>query len=396
MQATGIRAAMDHRHSDLREGVRAACAAFGPDYWQRIDRERGYPDEFVSTLTLGGWLAALIPRDYGGNGLGLAEASVILEEINRSGGNAGCCHGQVHTMNTLARHGSPQQKQRWLPRVATGELRLQSVAVTEPEAGSDTSRISTTAVRKSSPGGDRYIVNGRKTWVSRVLRSDGMLLLARTTPLEQCRRKTDGLSILMVNVHEAIGQGMVATPIANMINHDACDLLFDRLEIPADQLIGEEGQGFTYLLEAMGAERALFAAESVGDAYWFIATACAHAGERVVFDRPIGQNQGVQFPLAQAWIDTEAANLMRFRACELYDAGQPCGTEANMAKHLAAQAGAQAADACMQTFGGAGLASANDVERKFRETRLHQVSPVSGNLILSYVAKHVLGLPRSY
>jgi len=384
------------RHAELREGLRAACAPFDSAYWQRIDEARGYPEEFVQMLTLGGWLSALIPQDYGGSGLGLAEASVIMEEINRSGGNAGSCHGQMYNIGTLLRHGSLEQKQRWLPRIATGELRLQAMAVTEPAAGSDTTQIATTAVRKQAVGGDRYVINGQKVWISRVHHSDGMILLARTTPLAEVKRKTDGLSIFMVQVHSAMGQGMVVKPIRNMVNHETNELFFDNLELAADLLIGEEGKGFQYILDGLNAERALVAAECIGDAYWFIDKARRYAGERVVFDRPVGQNQGVQFPLAQAYIETEAANLMRFRACDLFDAQQPCGAEANMAKYLAAKASWEAAEACLQTHGGYGFAAEYDVERKFRETRLHQVAPISTNMIFSYIAEHVLGLPRSF
>ncbi|MBK8070937.1 MAG: acyl-CoA/acyl-ACP dehydrogenase [Ramlibacter sp.] len=387
---------LDKRHADLREGVRAACAPFDSAYWQRVDEARGYPEEFVQALTLSGWLAALIPQDYGGSGLGLAEASVIMEEINRSGGNSGACHGQMYNMGTLLRHGSVEQKQRLLPRIATGEIRLQSMAVTEPGAGTDTTQISTTAVRCKSPAGDRYVVNGQKVWASRVNHSDLMILLARTTPLAEVRRKTEGLSIFVINVHQSVGQGLTIRPIRNMVNHETSELFFDNLEIPAESLIGDEGQGFRYIFDGLNAERALIAAECIGDAYWFIERARRYAGERVVFKRPIGQNQGVQFPLAQAYIETEAANLVRWRACELFDAGEPCGAEANMAKYLAAKASWEAAEACMQTHGGFGFAAEYDIERKFRETRLYQVAPVSTNLILSYIGEHVLGLPRSY
>jgi acyl-CoA dehydrogenase len=386
----------NERHADLREGMRAACAEFGPDYWQRIDAERGYPEDFVRMLTLGGWLSALVPQEYGGSGLGLSEASVIMEEVNRSGGNAGACHGQMYNMGTLLRHGSQEQKQKWLPRVANGELRLQSMAVTEPGAGSDTTQIGTMAVLKKSRSGDRYVINGQKVWISRVQHSDGMILLARTTPLAQVKRKTEGLSLFMVNLHEAIGQGLVVKPIRNMVSHDTSELFFENLELNADLLIGEEGKGFQYLLDGLNAERTVIAAECVGDAYWFIEKTRHYAVDREVFGRPIGKNQGVQFPLAQAYAETEAANLMRFRACDLFDTNQPCGAEANMAKYLAAKASWEAAEACLQTHGGYGFAAEYDVERKFRETRLYQVAPISTNLILSYIAEHVLGLPRSY
>lgn len=386
----------DKLHEDLREGVRAACKPYDGAYWQRIDEARGYPEEFVQSLALAGWLAALIPQEYGGSGLGLSGASVIMEEINRSGGNAGTCHGQMYNMGTLLRHGSKEQKERWLPRIATGELRLQTMAVTEPTTGTDTTKLKTTAVLKKSSRGDRYVVNGQKVWISRIQHSDLMILLARTTPLAQVKRKTDGLSIFMVDLHQATGQGMAVKPIRNMVNHETNEVFFDNLEIPAENLIGGEGKGFRYILDGLNAERTLIAAECIGDAYWFIEKARRYAGDRIVFDRPIGKNQGVQFPLAQAYIETEAANLMRFRACDLFDAHEPCGAEANMAKYLAAKASWEAAEACLQTHGGFGFAAEYDVERKFRETRLYQVAPISTNLILSYVAEHVLGLPRSF
>jgi acyl-CoA dehydrogenase len=384
------------RHPELREALRGACAAFGSGYWQRIDEARAYPEEFVQMLTAGGWLAALIPQEYGGSGLGLVQASVIMEEINRSGGNAGACHGQMYNMGTLLRHGSPEQKRRWLPLIASGRMRLQAMAVTEPAAGTDTTRISTTAELRKSPAGDRYVVNGQKVWISRVQHSDGMILLARTTPLAQVSKRTQGLSVFMVPLQQAIGHGLVVRPIRNMVNHETNELFFEGLELTADLLIGEEGQGFRYILDGLNAERALIAAECIGDACWFIERGTRYARDRVVFNRPIGQNQGVQFPLAQAHIETEAANLMRFRACELFDEQQPCGTEANMAKYLAAKASWEAADTCLQIHGGYGFASEYDVERKFRETRLYQVAPVSTNMIFAYVAEHVLGLPRSY
>jgi len=383
---------LDHLHSDIREGVRACCRPFDSAYWQAVDEARGYPEAFVDALTRAGWLAAMIPQEYGGSGLGLAEASVIMEEINRCGGNAGACHGQMYNMGTLLRHGSPEQKRRYLPRIATGELRLQSMGVTEPTTGTDTTRLKTFAQRR----GDRYVVNGQKVWISRVQHSDLMILLARTTPLAEVARKADGLSIFLVDLHEAIGRGLAVRPIRNMVNHETNELFFDQLEIPADTLIGEEGKGFRYILDGLNAERTLIAAECIGDGYWFIGRARDYARERVVFDRPIGQNQGVQFPIAESWIEVEAANLMRFRACELYDGHRPCGAEANMAKYLAAKASWEAANACLQTHGGFGFACEYDVERKFRETRLYQVAPISTNLILSYVAEHVLGLPRSF
>jgi len=377
---------------EIREGVRALCAEFPDEYFRRIDAERGYPEAFVDALTKAGWLAALVPQAYGGSGLTLAEASVIMEEINRSGGNSGACHGQMYNMGTLVRHGSEAQKQAYLPRIATGELRLQSMGVTEPSTGTDTTRLKTTAVRN----GDRYVVNGQKVWISRIQHSDLMILLARTTPLADVKRKSDGMSIFLVDLRDAIGHGMTVRPIMNMVNHETNELFFDDLELPAENLIGEEGKGFRYILDGLNAERTLIAAECIGDGYWFIERAARYANERIVFDRPIGKNQGVQFPIADAYMEVEAANLMRFRACALFDAHQPCGAEANMAKHLAAKASWEAANACLQTHGGFGFAAEYDIERKFRETRLYQVAPISTNLILSYVAEHVLGLPRSF
>ena len=379
-------------HQDIREAVRALCAQFPPEYHRRIDAERGYPEAFVDALTSAGWLAALIPEEHGGSGLGLSEASVIMEEINRSGGNSGACHGQMYNMGTLVRHGSPEQKQRYLPKIATGELRLQSMGVTEPTTGTDTTSLKTTAVRK----GDRYVVNGQKVWISRVQHSDLMILLARTTPLAEVRKKSEGMSIFLVDLREAIGKGMEVRPIPNMVNHETNELFFDNLEIPAENLIGEEGKGFKYILDGLNAERTLIAAECIGDGYWFIDKVTAYAKDRVVFGRPIGQNQGVQFPIAESFIEVEAANLMRFEACRLFDAGLPCGAQANMAKYLAAKASWEAANACIQFHGGFGFAHEYDVERKFRETRLYQVAPISTNLILSYVAEHLLGLPRSF
>ncbi len=379
-------------HQDLREALRDLCAQFDSKYWQEVDDARGYPEAFVNALTDAGWLAALIPTEYGGSGLGLTEASVIMEEINRSGGNAGSCHGQMYNMGTILRHGSAEQKQFYLPKIATGELRLQSMAVTEPTTGTDTTKLKTTAVKK----GDRYVVNGQKVWISRIQHSDLMVLLARTTPLDQVAKKSEGMSIFLVDLHQAIGKGMTVQPIRNMVNHETNEVFFDNLEIPAENLIGEEGKGFKYILDGLNAERALIAAECIGDAYWCIDRARKYASERVVFGKPIGQNQGIQFPIAQAFIETEAANLMRFKACELFDAGKPCGAEANMAKHLAAKASFEAADICLQTHGGFGFACEYDVERKFRETRLYQVAPISSNLIYSYVAEHLLGLPRSF
>jgi acyl-CoA dehydrogenase len=377
---------------EIREAIRALCAQFPAEYHRRIDQARGYPEEFVDALTRAGWMAALIPEAYGGSGLGLTEASVIMEEINRAGGNSGACHGQMYNMNTLVRHGSEAQRRKYLPKIASGELRLQSMGVTEPTTGTDTTRIKTTAVRK----GDRYVVNGQKVWISRIQHSDLMILLARTTPLGEVKKKSEGLSIFLVDLHEAQASGMMVRPILNMVNHETNELFFDNLEIPAENLIGEEGKGFKYILDGLNAERTLIAAECIGDGYWFIDRAAKYASERVVFDRPIGQNQGVAFPIAEAYMEVEAANLMRFRACELFDAHQPCGAEANMAKHLAAKASWDAANVCLQTHGGFGFACEYDVERKFRETRLYLVAPISTNLVLSYIAEHVLGLPRSF
>jgi len=379
-------------HASIRDAVRALCAEFPPEYHRKVDEERGYPEDFVRALTAAGWLAALIPEEYGGSGLGLVEASVIMEEINRSGGNSGACHGQMYNMGTLLRHGSEEQKRRFLPKIASGELRLQSMGVTEPTTGTDTTKIKTTAVRK----GDRWVVNGQKVWISRVRHSDFMILLARTTPLAEVKKKSEGLSIFLVDLREAVGKGMEVRPIRNMVNHETNELFFDDLEIPAENLIGEEGMGFRYILDGLNAERALIAAECIGDGRWFIDKVTAYAKERVVFGRPIGQNQGVQFPIAEAHIEIEAADLMRFEACRLFDAGLPCGAQANMAKYLAAKASWEAANACIQFHGGFGFASEYDVERKFRETRLYQVAPISTNLILAYVAEHVLGLPRSF
>ncbi|MGE3290304.1 MAG: acyl-CoA dehydrogenase family protein, partial [Geminicoccaceae bacterium] len=365
---------------ELREALRSLCARFPGTYFQAADRAGEYPAAFVQALTEAGWLAALIPQDHGGAGLGLAEASVIMEEINRCGGNAGACHGQMYNMGTLLRHGSPEQKARWLPDIAAGRLRLQSMGVTEPEAGTDTTSIRTTAVRE----GDRWLVHGQKVWISRVRHSDLMILLARTTPLAEVARKGDGLSLFLVDLREAVGRGLELRPIPNMVSHDTCELFMDGLEIPAENLIGTEGQGFRHVLDGLNAERALIAAECIGDGRWFVEKASAYARERRVFGRPIGQNQGVQFPIARAHVNVEAASLMRFEACRRFDAGLPCGEQANMAKLLAADASWEAANVCLQTHGGYGFAVEYDVERKFRETRLYQVAPISTNLILSY------------
>ena len=379
-------------HPEIRDAIRDLCRHFPDEYFRRIDEQRGYPDDFVAALLDAGWLAAMIPEEYGGSGLGLTAASVIMEEINRCGGNAAAVHGQMYNMGTLLRNGSATQKQRYLPAIAAGKLRIQSMAVTEPTTGSDTTRIRTTAVRRDG----RYVINGQKVWISRVRHSDLMILLARTTPLAEVRRKSEGMSIFIVDLREAIGNGLEVRPIANMVNHETNELFFDALEIPAENLIGEEGQGFRYLLDGLNAERALIAAECIGDGYWFVERATRYAGERRVFERPIGSNQGVQFPLAEAFIDVEAANLMRYEACARFDAQRPCGAQANMAKYLAARASWQAANVCLQTHGGFGFATEYDVERKFRETRLYQVAPISTNLIFSYVAEHLLGLPRSF
>lgn len=379
-------------HQDIRDAIRDLCAQFPAEYFRQIDEERGYPEAFVDALTQAGWLAALIPQAYGGSGLGMVEASVIMEEINRAGGNSGACHGQMYNMGTLLRHGSIAQKDFYLPKIAKGELRLQSMGVTEPTTGTDTTKIKTTAVKK----GDRYVVNGQKVWISRIQHSDLMILLARTTPLAEVTKKSEGMSIFIVDLRDAIGNGMTVRPIRNMVNHETNELFFENLEIPVENLIGEEGKGFKYILDGLNAERALIAAECIGDGFWFIDKVTKYANERIVFGRPISQNQGVQFPIAKAYVNLEAASLMRYKACELFDAGKPCGAEANMAKMLAADASWEAANACLQFHGGFGFASEYDVERKFRETRLYQVAPISTNLILSYVAEHVLGMPRSF
>lgn len=381
-----------NNYPEIREAVRALCAQFTDEYHRKIDEDKAYPEEFVDALTGAGWLAAMIPEEFGGSGLGLAEASVVMEEINRSGGNSGACHGQMYNMSTLLRNGSQAQKEFYLPKIASGEWRLQSMAVTEPTTGTDTTKIRTTAVKK----GDRYVINGQKVWISRVQHSDWMILLARTTPLAEVKKKSEGMSIFMVNIKEAMQSGMVVQPIANMVNHETNELFFENLEIPEENLIGEEGKGFRYILDGLNAERTLIAAECIGDGYWFMDRATHYVKEREVFGRPIGQNQGVQFPLAESFIEIEAANLMRFRACELFDQGQACGAEANMAKYLAAKASWEAANHCLQFHGGFGFANEYDIERKFRETRLYQVAPISTNLILSYVAEHLLDLPRSF
>ena len=377
---------------EYRQAIRELCDRFDSKYWQDVEAQSGYPEAFVKALTAAGWLAALIPEQYGGGGLSVTEASVILEEINRSGANSGACHAQMYIMGALLRHGSEAQKQQYLPAIAAGDLRLQSFAVTEPTTGTDTTKTKTFAARS----GDRYIVNGQKVWISRVQHSDLMLLLARTTPLPEVKKKTEGLSIFLVDLRDAERKGMTVRPIRNMVNHETNEVFFDNVEIPAGNLIGEEGQGFRYILDGMNAERILIAAECIGDGYWFVDRARQYASERIVFDRPIVRNQGVQFPIARAYANVRAADLMRYEAARLFDAGEPSGAEANLAKLLAADASWEAANVCLQTFGGFGFAVEYDVERKFRETRLYQVAPVSTNLILSYVGEHVLGMPRSF
>jgi acyl-CoA dehydrogenase len=378
--------------AQIRDAVRALCARFPGEYWRTLDRERAYPKEFVAALTEAGFLAALIPEEHGGSGLSMSAAAAIMEEIHGSGCNGAACHAQMYTMGTLLRHGSAAQKARWLPKIASGELRLQAFGVTEPTSGSDTLNLRTTAVRE----GDHYIINGQKIWTSRAEHSDLLLLLVRTTPREAAARRTEGLSVFLVDMRLAQGTGISINPIRTMMNHATTALFFDDLRVPAENLIGEEGQGFRYILSGMNAERILIAAECIGDAKWFIGKASAYAKERLVFGRPIGQNQGVQFPIAQAYAQMRAAELMVHEAARRYEAGEDCGEEANMAKLLAADASWAAADMCVQTHGGFGFAEEFDIERKFRETRLYRTAPISTNLILSYLAEHVLGLPRSY
>jgi len=380
------------QYQEIRDAVRALCAQYPDEYFRKVDEARAYPEEFVDALTQAGWMAALIPQEYGGSGLTMAEASVIMEEINRSGGNSGACHGQMYVMNAIVRSGSEAQKQKYLPKIASGELRIQSMGVPEPTTGSDTTKLKTSAVKKDG----RWVINGQKVWISRIQHSDLMILLARTTPADQVKKRSDGLSCFLIDLHQAIGNGLTVRPILNMVNHETNELFFDNLEIPEDALLGEEGKGFKTLLDGLNAERTLIAAECIGDGYWFIDRATKYANERVVFNRPIGQNQGVQFPIADAFIELEAANLMRWKACEKIDAHQNAGAEANMAKHLAAKASWEAANVCLQTHGGFGFACEYDIERKFRETRLYQVAPISTNMIYSYVAEHILGLPRSF
>jgi acyl-CoA dehydrogenase len=378
----------DNNFESLRDGVRSVVSQFDSRYWQEIDEARAFPEKFVQALTSAGWLSALIPEEYGGSNLSLVEASVI----NRAGGNSGACHGQMYVMGCVVRHGSQAQKQALLPKIASGELRMQSMAVTEPTTGSDTTQLKTFAERK----GDRYIVNGQKVWTSRLQHSDYMLLLARTTPLAEVKKKSEGLSVFLVDLREAVGKSITVRPIRNMVNHETNEIFIDNLEIPVENRIGEEGKGLKYILDGLNAERILIAAECIGDGYWFVDKAKDYANQRVVFDRPIAKNQGIQFPIARAFVNVEAASLMRYEAARLFDAQQPCGAQANMSKLLAADASWEAANVCLQTHGGFGFAAEYDIERKFRETRLYQVAPISTNLILSYVGEHVLGMPKSY
>lgn len=392
LETAMIEKTLSHNHHEIRDAIRDLCQAFPDEYFRKVDEARAYPEQFVNALTEAGWLAALIPQEYGGSGLGLTEASVIMEEINRCGGNSGACHGQMYNMGTLLRHGSEAQKQKYLPKIASGAWRLQSMGVTEPTTGTDTTKIKTSAVKK----GDRYVINGQKVWISRIQHSDFMILLARTTPLAEVTKKSEGMSIFMVDLREAEKKGMTVRPIPNMVNHETNELFFEDLEIPAENLIGQEGQGFKYILDGLNAERTLIAAECIGDGYWFMDRVTQYVKDRNVFGRPIGQNQGVQFPIAESFIELEAANLMRWKACELFDRHEAMGAQANMAKYLAAKASWEAANVCLQFHGGFGFACEYDVERKFRETRLYQVAPISTNLIYSYVAEHLLGLPRSF
>ena len=378
--------------TDIREGVSNICEQFPNKYWQKLDSERAYPSEFVKALTDSGYLAVLIPEEFGGSGLGLAAATAILEEIHKSGGNAAACHAQMYTMGTILRHGSTKQKSEYLPKIASGELRLQAFGVTEPTSGSDTTRILTKAIRE----GNHYIINGQKIWTSRAEYSDLMLLLARTSPREEVTKRHNGISVFLIDLRDALEGGLTIQPIPTMINHATTEVFFDDLRVPAENLIGTEGDGFRYILDGMNAERILIASECVGDARWFIEKASSYARDRIVFGRPIGQNQGIQFPIARAYAATEAADLLVAKAAALFDSNKPCGAEANMAKMLASEASGQAADMCMQTHGGFGFAEEFDIERKFRETRLYQVAPISTNLILSYIAEHILDLPRSY
>jgi acyl-CoA dehydrogenase len=380
-------------HPEIREAIRALCLKFDGAYWRKLDRERGYPTAFVKALTDAGWLATLIPEEYGGAGLGISAAAAVLEEVQRAGCNGAACHAQMYTMGTVLRHGSAEQKQRYLPRIASGELRLQAFGVTEPTSGTDTLALRTTAVKKNN---STYVVNGQKVWTSRAEHSDLMLLLARTTPKEQVEKRTEGLSVFLVDMRSALGKGLTIKPIRTMMNHNSTEVFFDDMEVPAENLIGEEGKGFRYILGGMNAERILIAAETIGDSRWFIEKATEYAKERKLFGRPIGQNQGVQFPIARAYAQTEAADLLVRKAAALYEAGLPCGAEANMAKMLGSEAAWAAADMCVQTHGGFGFAEEYDIERKFRETRLYMVAPISTNMVLNFISEHVLGLPRSY
>ena len=380
-------------HPEIRDAVRALCLKFDGAYWRKLDRERGYPTEFVKALTEAGWLSILIPEEYGGAGLGISAASAVLEEIHKAGCNAAACHAQMYIMGTVLRHGSKEQKERYLPKIATGELRLQAFGVTEPTSGTDTLSLRTTAVKKNN---STYVVNGQKVWTSRAEHSDLMLLLARTTPKDQAAKRTEGLSVFLVDMRSALGKGLTIRPIRTMMNHNSTEVFFDNMEVPADNLIGEEGQGFRYILSGMNAERVLIASECIGDGHWFIEKAAQYAGERVVFGRPIGQNQGVQFPIAQAHAALEAADLMRYKAAWLFEQGLPMGPEANTAKLLASEASWLAANACLDTHGGFGFAEEYDIERKLRETRLYKVAPISNNLVLAYLGHNVLGMPRSY
>lgn len=379
-------------HRDIRRGIRQLCARYPDSYWRDLDRDQAYPTAFVRAMTEAGYLAVLIPEAHGGAGLGVTEASIILEEIHRAGGNAAACHAQMYVMGTLLRHGSVAQQERYLPPIASGEVRLQAFGVTEPDAGTDTTKIRTMATLD----GAHYRIHGQKIWISRAQHSDLLLLLARTTPIDLVEKPTQGLSILLIDLRTAVGNGLTIEPVEVMINHHTTQLFFDDLLVPVENLVGEEGQGFRYILDGMNAERILIAAECIGDGYWFVDRATAYANERVVFERPIGQNQGIQFPIARAYVNVRAADLMRYDAAAKFDAGQPCGAEANMAKLLAADASWEAANVTLQTYGGFGFAKEYDVERKFRETRLYQVAPISTNLILSYVGQHVLGMPRSF
>ena len=383
----------EHDHQDIRDAIAKLCSRYPGEYWRKLDRERAYPTEFVKALTESGFLSILIPEQYGGSGLGITAAAAVMEEIHKAGCNGAACHAQMYTMGTLLRHGSEAQKNEYLPKIASGELRLQAFGVTEPSSGTNTLGLRTTAVKQ---GNSTYLVNGQKVWTSRAEHSDLLLLLARTTPKDEVRKRTEGLSVFLVDMRETKGRGLEIRPIRTMINHATTEIFFDNLQIPADSLIGEEGKGFRYILDGMNAERILISAECIGDARWFIKRASDYANERQVFDRPIGQNQGIQFPIADAYAATEAAALMMQKAAAMFEAGEPCGAEANMAKYLASEASWKAADMCMQTHGGFAFAEEYDVERKFRETRLYRIAPISNNFVLSFIAEHVLGLPRSY